>query len=144
MPPLSETSRAVLDRLWNQALPSTSTSLMTAVQMAANKQGKVVAQLALETGLSIEILDKLDRHIIDAATIPKELCKRLANALQQSLSMIEMYLGLATSKPLIAETPPSYRLEGQSESFREAIEQSTQLSNEQKDTWRSILAREGL
>ena len=144
MPPLSETSRAVLDRLWNQALPSTNNALMTTVQMAANKQGKLVAQLALEIGLSIEILDKLDRHIIDAATIPKELCKRLANALQQSLSVIEMYLGLATSKPLIAETSLSYRVEGHSESFREAIERSTQLSDEQKDTWRSILAREGL
>jgi len=144
MPPLSETSRAVLNRLWNQALPSTNNSLMTTVQMAANKQGKFVAQLALEIGLSIEILDKLDRHIIDAATIPKELCKQLANALQQSLSVIEIYLGLATNKPLLAETPPSYRVEGHSESFREAIEQSTQLSNEQKDTWRLILTREGL
>ena len=144
MPPLSETSRAVLKRLWNQALPSANHSLMTTVQMAANKQGKFVAQLALEIGLSIEILDKLDRHIIDAATIPKELCKRLANALQQSLSVIEIYLGLATSKPLIAETPLSYHVEGHSESFREAIEQSTQLSNEQKDTWRLILTREGL
>ena len=144
MPPLSETSRAVLNRLWNQALPSINNSLMTTVQMAANKQGKFVAQLALEIGLSIEILDKLDRHIIDAATIPKELCKRLANALQQSLSVIEIYLGLATSKPLIAETPLSYHVEGHSESFREAIEQSTQLSNEQKDTWRLILTREGL
>ena len=38
---LSETSRAVLDRLWNQALPSTSNSLMAAVQMAANKQGEL-------------------------------------------------------------------------------------------------------
>jgi hypothetical protein len=107
-------------------------------------KGKFVAQLVLEIGLSIEILDKLDRHIIDAATVPKELCKRLANTLQQSLSVIEIYLGLATSKPLIAETPPSYRVEGHSESFREAIEQSTQLSNEQKDTWRVILTREGV
>ena len=90
MPPLSETSRAVLNRLWNQALPSTNNSLMTTVHMAANKQGKFVAQLALEIGLSVEILDKLDQHIIDAATIPKELCKRLANTLQQSLSVIEI------------------------------------------------------
>ena len=52
--------------------------------------GKFVAQLALEIGLSIEMLDKLDQHSIDTATIPKELCKRLANALQQSLSVIEI------------------------------------------------------
>src|SRR6266851_18806 len=98
----------------------------------------------LRAGHHPRLSDKLDRHIIDAATIPKELCKQLANALQQSLSVIEMYLGLATNKPLLAETPPSYRVEGHSESFREAIEQSTQLSNEQKDTWRLILTREGL
>jgi hypothetical protein len=154
MPPLSETSRAVLDRAWNQEWLSqraTNDSLVATLQVAANNQGKSLPQLVMELGLSIDILDKLDRHIIDAASIPEELCKRLANALHRSLSVIETYLGLSTRKPIapgIAEAPPPYHVERQPgthiESFREAIEQSMQLSNEQKDAWRSILTKEEL
>ncbi len=154
MPPLSEASRAVLDRAWNQELlpvRATNDSLTATLQVAANNQDKSLPQLVMELGLSIDILDKLDRHIINAASMPEELCKRLANALHRSLSVIETYLGLSTRKPMapgIAEAPPPYRVERQPgthiESFREAIEQSLQLSNEQKDAWRRILTKEGL
>ncbi len=126
-------------------------SLTATLQVAANNQDKSLPQLVMELGLSLDILDKLDRHIINAASMPEELCKRLANALHRSLSVIETYLGLSTHKPMapgIAEAPPPYRVERQSgthiESFREAIEQSLQLSNEQKDAWRRILTKEGL
>ena len=152
MPPLSETSRAALDRAWNQELLSaraTNNSIVSSLQVAANNQGKSLPQLVMELGLSIDILDKLDRHSIDAASIPEELCKRLANALHRSLSALETYLGLPTRKPMapgIAEAPPPYGVERQPgthiESFREAIEQSMQLSNEHKDAWRRILTKE--
>jgi hypothetical protein len=35
-------------------------------------------------------------------------------------------------------------MEAQTQSFREALEQSAQLSDEQKAYWRDILVREGL
>ncbi len=153
MPPLSQTSRAALDDALKRMLHSESVTNTSAVtlQVMADNQGKSFPQLALEIGLSIDILEKLERHIIDTATIPKEVCKRLAKALQQPLIAIEMYLGLAESKQLIqgvAEEPATYSMEVQSnvqaQSFREAVEQSMGLPNEQKDAWRAILTEEGL
>ena len=48
----------------------------------------------------------------------------------------------------IAEVPPFYQMEGrsnlQAQSFREAVEQSVQLSDEQKAKWSDILTGEGL
>ncbi len=153
MPPLSQTSRAALDDALKRMLHSESVTNTSAVtlQVMADNQGKSFPQLALEIGLSIDILEKLERHIIDTATIPKEVCKRLAKALQQPLIAIEMYLGLAERKQLtqgVAEEPATYRMEVQSnvqaQSFREAVEQSMGLPNEQKDAWRAILTEEGL
>ncbi len=67
---------------------------LNSLQMAANNVHKSFLQLALEIGLSQDILKKLDLHSIDAATIPQELCHRLAKALHRPLASIEMYLGL--------------------------------------------------
>ncbi len=153
MPPLSQASRRAMDDAWKRVLHSESvadTSRVT-LQVMADNQGKSCPQLALEIGLSTDILEKLERHIIDAATIPKEVCKRLAKALQQPLIAIETYLGLAERKQLtqgLAEKPVAYRVEVKSnvlaQSFREAVEQSMRLPNEQKDAWRAILTEEGL
>src|SRR5215469_7045890 len=65
IPPLSQTSRAALDDAWKQVLHSESganTSLVT-LRIMADNQGKSFPQLALEIGLSIDILEKLERHI---------------------------------------------------------------------------------
>jgi hypothetical protein len=145
MPPLSQASRAALDDAWKRVLYPSLKSL----QVMADNQGKSFPQLAVEIGLSIDILEKLERHIIATATIPKEVCKRLATALQQPLIAIETYLGLAERKQLtqgLAEEPASYRVQSnvQTQSFREAIEQSMHLSNEQKEAWGAILIEEGL
>ena len=153
IPPLTKASRVALDRAWRRILPSESAtnSSLLSLQMTASNQGKSLSQLAGEIGLSLDILEKLERHVIDAATIPKEVCKRLANALRQPLVVIETYLGLAERKQLahgLAEVQASYHVEGQPdvhiEGFWEAVEQSEQLSNEQKDTWRAIRKRERL
>jgi hypothetical protein len=153
MPALSEVSRAALDRAFKRLLPPETApgSSFALLQIAASNQGKSLSQLASETGLSIDILEKLERHLIDIATIPKEVCKRLAKALQQPVITIEASLGLAGSKQVthsLAEAPTSYRMDVQSniqaQSFRETIEQSPYLSEEQKSAWRDILTREHL
>ncbi len=95
----------------------------------------------------------MDLHSIDAATIPQELCHRLAKALHRPLAAIEMYLGLVKQKQLtqgVAESPPIYHIEDQPVldlhvlSFQEAVEQSKHMSDEQKDVWHNILVHEGL
>lgn len=153
--PLSQTTRAALDEAWERLLRSegTGNNTLDSLQKAANGAGKTFSQLAVEIGLSRDILRKLEQHLIDAATIPYEVCHRLASALQQPLREVERYLGLAKPGQLtqgIAEAPASYHVDEQPktnmqiQSFQEAVEQSAYLSNEQKVAWRSILVKEGL
>jgi hypothetical protein len=154
-PPLSQATRAALDESWKR-LASTERvgeNTLASLEMAANNVGKSFPQLALEVGLSHDILRKLEQHLIDAATIPFEACHRLASALQQPLRVVESYLGLAKSQELtrgIAEAPASYDVNEQTETgiqkqtFQDAVEQCTILSSEQKIAWRSILVEEGL
>jgi hypothetical protein len=152
--PLSQATRVALDEAWRRVLlpESVAPAVNTPLQKATNNAGKSFSQLAAEIGLSLDILKKLEQHIIDAATVPYEVLHRLASALQQPLAAVEMYLGFAERGQQaqgVAEAPSSYHVDDQSlttnqlQSFREAIEQSTQLSNEQKGAWRSILEREG-
>ncbi len=153
--PLSQTTRAALDEAWERLLRSegTGNNTLDSLQKAANSAGKTFSQLAVEIGLSRDILRKLEQHLIDAATIPYEVYHRLASALQLPLVVVERYLGLAKPGQLtrgIAEAPASYHVNKQPktslqiQSFQEAVEQSANLSNEQKVAWRSILVKEGL
>src|SRR6266487_5508004 len=155
IPPLSQVSRAALDEAWKNVLNADFVVYHTldSLQVAANSVNKSFSQLALEIGLSQDILKKLDQHSIDAATIPQELCRRLAKALHRPLAAVVMYLGLVTHKQLaqgVAESPPIYHIEVQPVlvqhllSFQEAIEHSKNVSDEQKVVWRSILVQEGL
>ena len=153
--PLSQATRVALDEAWRRVLrpDSVATTVNSSLQKAANNAGKSFSQLAAEIGLSLDILKKLEQHIIDAATVPYEVLHRLASALLQPLVVVEMYLGFAEHGQLaqvVAEAPAPYCVDEQpmttiqTQSFREAIEQSTQLSDEQKGAWRSILEKEGL
>jgi hypothetical protein len=155
IPTLSQASLAALDEAWKRVLNADFVvyNALNSLQMAANTVHKSFSELAVEIGLSQDILKKLDQHSIDAATIPRELCHRLAKALQRSLGAVEMYLGLVTRKQRaqgVAESPATYHavdqpvLDMQSLRFQEAIEQSKHLSDEQKVVWYNILEREGL
>jgi hypothetical protein len=89
--------------------------------------------------------------MIDVATIPKEVLKRLAQALVEPLDVISGILAVSANRRMmhgVAESTSDYSLGEQSriqtQSFREAIERSPNLSNGQKDVWRGILDAEGL
>jgi len=157
IPPLSQTSRAAFDEAWKHVVYADSgvNNTLNSLQVAADSVNKSFLQVALEIGLSQDILQKLDLHSIDAATIPQELCHRLAKALQRPMTAIEMYLGLVEHKQLtqgvaVAENPPVYHIEDQPDldlhvcSFQEAVEQSKKMSDEQKGVWHTILVHEGL
>ena len=155
IPPLSQTSRAAFDEAWKHVVYADSgvNNTLNSLQVAADSVNKSFLQVALEIGLSQDILQKLDLHSIDAATIPQELCHRLAKALHRPLAAIEMYLGLVKHQQAtkgVAESPPVYHIEDQPAldlpvcSFQEAVEQSKTMSDEQKDFWHTILVHEGL
>jgi hypothetical protein len=154
IPPLSQVSRAAVDEAWKNMLHADfkEYNSLESLQMAANTVHKSFLQVALEISLGQDILKKLDQHSIDVATIPRELCHRLAMALHRPLFAIEMYLGLMKQKQLtpdVAESPAFYQLEDQPgldvhvHSFQDAIEQSKHMSDEQKGVWHSILLQEG-
>jgi hypothetical protein len=153
--PLTQASRAAFDAAWENVMRADSevNNTLNSLQIAANTVHKSFLQVAMEIGLGQDILRQLDQHAIAAATIPQELCDRLAKALHQPLAAIEMYLGLVKQEQQaqgIAESSSFYHLEDQpvldmhGRSFQEALERSKYMSGEQKDAWRTILVREGL
>ena len=155
IPSLTQTSRAALEEAWKNVLHADfeEYNALHSLQMAANNVHKSFLQLASEIGLSQDILLKLDLHNINAATIPQELCRRLAKALHRPLAAIEMYLGLVKHKQAtqgLAENPPTYHIDDQPVldvhvcSFQEAVEQSKHMPDEQKGVWHDILVHEGL
>jgi hypothetical protein len=155
LPQLSETSRVALRRAWERVAEhemAPADGDMTLV-MIAHKQGVSLAELAARIGLSSDIVEKLaeSRLTIDAATIPLEMHRRVARVLRQPLSVVQASMRPSNRYPdrrQVAETSAPYhagkQLGSQVQSFREALEQSVQLSAEQKAAWRNILAREGL
>src|SRR6266853_1584229 len=103
IPPLSQASRSALDEAWKRVLNADIVvyNPLNSLQMAANQINTSFSQLAEEIGLSRDVLKKLEQHSIDAATIPAELCYRLAKALQRPLAAVEIYLGLVKHKQSI-------------------------------------------
>lgn len=151
LPQLSDSSRMALERAWERITPRELApgDVNTTLLAVANRQGLSLAQVASEVGLSGDIIEKLlgVQPTIKAATIPQEVFRRLAHILHQPLEAIQAYFGLA-GRLQVAETPTVYNMETQpdarQQSFREAIEQSEQLSDEQRAPWCDILAHEGL
>ncbi|MGZ3625571.1 MAG: hypothetical protein ACXVDN_15565 [Ktedonobacteraceae bacterium] len=153
--PLTQPSRAALDQAWKNVLQVDFEvhGARDSLHMAARNVNRSFMELALQIGLSQDILKKLDQRRIDAATLPQELCHRLAAALQQPIATVEMYLGLGEDKhnaQNVAESHAIYRVEDQPAedthvcSFHEALAQSTHMSDEQKRDWQAILFHEGL
>jgi hypothetical protein len=154
MPTLSQRSHIASKRAWKQILQakltvSSSNGLLTKLLIAANKSHLTFAHLAARIGLSQDILERLDQHRIDLSTLPQEMLKRMADVLHQPLNVIQSNLGLSPQQQRvhgIAEFKSLYTVEEDQQlhlqSFKEAIEQSAQLSEGQKRVWQKILARE--
>jgi hypothetical protein len=153
VPPLSQQSQVALAQAWERIASSDKTvkNTFTSLLMLTSQQERSLAQLSSETGLSLDIIRKLEQRLIQVSTIPYAALKCLAQALQQPVAAILASLG-PTEQQLgarsIAESPADYSQENQRgeqiESFREAVERSGELSGEQKETWFAILRGEGL
>lgn len=153
--PLTQSSRAALDQAWKSVLQVDFgiNDALDSLHLLARNANKSFLKLARQVGLGQDILKKLDQRKIDPATVPHELCHRLAAALQQPVAAIEMCLGLGKyrhSIHYVAESHTIYRVEDQHVeespvcSFHEAIAQSTHMSDEQKSDWQAILSHEDL
>jgi transcriptional regulator with XRE-family HTH domain len=102
---------------------------------AAKQQGKSLAHLADETGLSQELVLKLDRRLILGRTIPAELMQRIAAAINAPIDAIVAYLAqparLATGARYRSEQTPAVRAK---ESFAAAVTADESLSEADRAT----------
>ncbi len=170
MPPLSERSTVAVERAWERIqepveaqfiTPSASTNPFTTLLAITNRRHLSLTELAVKSGLSQDIIEQLERRTIATWTLPRELLKRFATILQQPPDVIATCFGLfgqsqmdasgnvtaSLTRARMAEARSFYEIEeqpGTVQSFREAMEQSVQLSDDQKAIWRDILSREGL
>lgn len=155
MPVLSEGSRAALAHALERIErdEAVSVNMGMTLQEMAHKQGFSLSRLATEVGLSLDIVEKLVgvRVMIDVGTVPQEVFRRIARALQEPVEMVQEQMGWQggrSNRLQLADARAAYKAKERStddvQSFREAIEQSTQLSAEQKMVWDDILTREKL
>lgn len=152
--PLSDDFHIALDSAWKRIVQPTDERIATnkrpSLREIAKARKLTLSQLAGTIGLSVDVLMKIDQHRIKASTIPGEVFNRLASALHQPLDAIRAYVGISNSWAVtqVAESPASYNVGQQpgiqAETFREAVETSTQLSDEQKAFWHDILSYESL
>jgi transcriptional regulator with XRE-family HTH domain len=152
--PLSDDFHIAIDSAWKRISQLTderiSTNKRLSLREIAKAQKLTLSQLAGTIGLSVDVIMKIDQHRINASTIAGEVFNRLASALHQPLDAIRASVGGSNSWAVtqVAESPASYDVGEQpgiqAETFREAVESSTQLSDEQKAFWHDILSYESL
>ena len=153
-PPLAEDFRIAINSARNRVLQveAQSTRRLTTLLVTFHKQRLTLSQLADKVGLSDDVVAKLEQRRINASSIPGEMCKRLAEALQQPVKAIEAYFepltGQAFYRQQVAEAQAGYQVNEPSaapmQSFRGALEESGQLPEEQRQAWYDMLNREGL
>ena len=154
IPALSEEFRIAIDSAYERVLGSESapTNKMQTLLVTASKERLTLSQLASKLGLSIDIAAKLEQRKIKPSSLPGELYTRLSGALQESLGALQAYFEVPLEQVVpmqqVAEAQAAYQVEReagrQAQSFREALEESEQLSEEQKRDWYKALKREGL
>jgi transcriptional regulator with XRE-family HTH domain len=145
MPILTEQFHEAIDTAWERVAQSQgqATSKVTSLLARARELHLSLSQLADKLGVSADVVLKLERRTIEASSIPGELITLLAKVLQQPSQVIQAFFGI-TVQQRVTEARTSYRVDGQVQSFREAIEESAQLSEDQRRRWRELLDREEL
>lgn len=121
----------------------------------ANERSFALVELADRLNVSLDIMIQLEQRMIEPATIPDELYKRLAAALEQPVEVVQDYFreddqarqgagNRAKPRLWVAEGQAHYPDTAQQQSFRQALEASSLISAEQTADWETILARESL
>src|SRR5438105_6083786 len=152
--PLAENYRIAIGSARKRVLQAEaqSTHKVTTLLVTLNNQHLTPGRLADKLSLSVDIVAKLEQRKIAASSIPKEMYKRLAETLQQPMRAIEAYFESfnerSSYRQQVAEAQVAYQVNEQPaipvQSFREALEESVQLSGEQKHVWFDVLNYEGL
>jgi len=145
MPILTEQFHEAIDTAWERVAQSQGqvTGKVTSLLARARELHLSLSQLADKLGVSADVVLKLERHTIEASSIPGELITLLAKVLQQPSQVVQAFFGI-TVQQRVTEARAYYRVDGQVQSFREAIEESAQLSEDQRRRWCELLDQEEL
>jgi hypothetical protein len=103
---------------------------------AARQQGVSPKQLAQKLGVGVTLFAKLNRRLLNAATIPVRLIERLAEELKISVEQTRAYL----SQPPTLAAGAMYRSEQAPEvtepqDFADAVRVSSDMSDTEKAVW---------
>ena len=150
---LSEVSQLALERAWYHVPENNRSCQIPTLLVKRDKSPLSFSSLAQELDLSVDIVVQLERHSIDAVSIPLELSRRLARVLQQPLFVIQAYLAgssqhipdkRATHHQKVAEQQGTYSVSAREDrvSFHQALIASEQLSDRQKSSWCRIIEHE--
>ena len=150
----SEEFHIAIESAWQRISPTMTPSSKSVASLlqTAKKRRLSPSRLAQRLELSTDIVTKLEQHKIVSSSIPTVLIHRLAETLQQPLDAIQAYLASSDVQPAqklrVAESPGVYAGHASSaeqlQNFRQALEESTQMTGEQKAMWYEILKSEGL
>jgi len=152
--PLSAASHAALEQVLRSLPSQYATKPMTSL-LTTRTSRFTSSQLARQLDVSEDIVQLLEQRTIDPATVPYELCIRLAMTLHQPVQVVQAYLASSAqrSSDQTGEAPhlrvaergapyPAQKARGQS--FRHIMEASALMSAEQRSRWCAILVSEGL
>ena len=154
---LSDMSAAAFERVRARGIlgPKATKHHLVTTLLVVGRQRLPAEQIASRLDLSEDIVLILERRMIEPTTIPDEVCRRLAAFLDQPAYAVRGYLygaeersQVSSERKRVAEDRLQYPLEklppALRQSFRRALEESQQLSGEQKERWYEIVQREGL
>lgn len=162
--PLSEISAIALEKAYERTFGGSSPASSPRKLMSLLRSRKPAlhpSALAAPLDVSVDIVMLLEQRRLTASSLPDELYQRMAQALQLSVEDIRTYLSTPqqadhlrqqgpqrakvadAKRPYVAPADDSSAVPPQ-QSFRRAVEESKQLSEQQRKSWLAILEREGL
>lgn len=152
---LSEVSQRALERAWDYIshYEDNRPYQLPTLLMARDNLCISLTSLARELDLSVDIVMQLEQREIDPASIPLELSMRLSQVIQQPLYLIQAYLVNSQQQFSHKNRETRLRVAEQQEiygvpvregmlSFRQALIDSEQVSDRQRDSWCRIIERE--
>ena len=118
---------------------------------AAKQKRLSLSQLAAYLDISEDIMMLLDQRAVLPESVPTELYRRLAQTLHQPIRTVQNYAGMERQRQVAehsekydaGDTKDATRL-APKVSFREALDNSVNVSGEQKSSWYDVLTEEGL
>ncbi len=100
---------------------------------AAKAKGLNRTKFAAALGLSVSLVQYLEKRRLDFATIPKKVIVKVAEVLETGETIVANYLNQSAVSPVNASFKAAERPEELNpKSFAEAVREDQQLSNEEK------------